>query len=221
MHAPLSFDLHKLFEKSLQERAALEKEGPLEDDVEIEEHSVSSSSPLPFTPRSSCASSPPPPPLQDLEDILPHFLSNPPPSYIFSEPIERPVAVPQSACSAAPGLQVSRGAVCFDGLTRDEFHRLKKREKGRGKRRDERAKKQAQVGDALKAATRRHRASCLALPVDFTMQPQYVHIARTGVLGKAMKAATWHKKKMGFSAAKKLGFNVVKWSAQYVPFVGP
>ncbi len=218
LHAPPSLDLPELFKEALKEHAALLRDGPLEDDVELEGPNVSSPSPYPSSPCASGTSTPAATP-QDADAALPESpcTSMPPTGRIFSQPIERPVAVPQAASPPTPNAKAARGAVLPDGLTREEYRRQKKRENERAKRRDERARKQAQIGDALKAAARRHRGSCVPVPVDYIMEPQSVHIASTGVRGKGMKAAPWHKKKMTLNAAKKLaGFNLVQWRGEYI-----
>ncbi len=185
LHLPPAVNLDKLFEASLFERIALEEEGPLEDDPELEAAATAT--------RPGVSPLAPPPPWH-----------SPPP--IFAGSLD---AFPSMTAPAVGG--TPRGAALLDGLTREQFHKQKHREKQRASRADARAKKQAEIGDSLKAAARRHRAGIFPVHADFVLEPQNVHIAKTGVIGKATKATAAGRKIISFKSAKKLGFTHVKW----------
>ncbi len=203
-------NLDHLFRNAREERVELEERGPLEDEPQLEEPGDG--------------------PTADLsQQDIPPFLFQPPSTRSSSQPLRAEVAVslamssPSSPAPRSPSLPPTkaepsppRGAVLADGLTREEYRRMKKREKERDARRVNRQKQQMAIGESLKAAAKKHRANAAALRADFAMLPDNVHIARTGVVGKAMRAKPEDAKTMPLKKATKLGFQYVSWSGKCV-----
>ncbi len=139
---------------------------------------------------------------------------------IFSEAV--PCPTPSDAPSASPppragasGDPRTRGAVQHDGLTKEQYHQATRRKKQRAKRRIEREKEQAALGDALKASARKYRAASTVIKAtDFKAIPANVHIAKTGVIGRASRSLPWHRKSLSLKSALKLGFQYVRWSGE-------
>ncbi len=154
--------------------------------------------------------------LQDSPPRLPSVL-------IFPKGLER--APPTGAstcalsatpsCAGAPVDMQTLGSVQHDGLTKEEYHKKKKHQKQRAQRRVDREKAQAAMGDTLKASARRYRAarSVIKAP-DFKAIPTNVHIAKTGVIGRASRTLPWHRRSVSLKSALQLGFQYVKWSGE-------
>ncbi len=213
LHTPTAINFDALLRRALAEKAGMTANGACHEDeptLEDEPPSVAETTdaqlPRPdapdvpmyaasiFSPFSSPLSTPPSSPL-----------SSPPPS---------PRA---STCPLAPSLipPGGSGSGC-DGLSKAQFHAKLKVSRKRAKRRVDRAKKQEAAGTALKASAMKHRSGGSVFATDFALIPENVHLASTGVIGRAIKVHRLQRKEMPLQGAKKLGFQVVSWSGMCV-----